>query len=185
MIRIRRPSQALPAMSELNSTGQKCQYLEVTDRQNANGRIMMTEVFGARMLDRKLLIQQPLKAFVKPFGGKMFDSHSERIKLLQLFDSQDFDHLNFTILLLGPFRSAWGGYRQDYQSCGFNHEPMQQAGGCTSRAAKQKVSFLVTVKSPRDLYLFIGPKNGIGYEVRSVEFCFYLWLVLLEPKTRR
>ena len=29
-----------------------------------------------------------------------------------------------------------------------------------------QVSFVVTVKSPRDLYLFIGPRNGEGYEVR-------------------
>lgn len=112
-------SEALPAIQELSSRGQKCQYLEVTDRQNANGRIMMSDVFSARMLDRKLLIQQ----------------------------------------------SAWGGHRQDYQSCGFNHQPMAQAGGCTARDSKQKVSFVVTVKSPRDLYLFIGPRNGEGYEI--------------------
>lgn len=109
-----------PAVEELSSRGQKCHYMELkADVNTQDGRVVMTEVFGARLLDRDLRIQQ----------------------------------------------SQWGGHRQDYQSCGFNHEPMAQPGGCTARSSKQKVSFLATVKAPRDIYIFIGPETGIGYEI--------------------
>lgn len=33
----------------------------------------------------------------------------------------------------------------------------------------RQVSFLVTVKAPRDLYLFIGPPGGIGYEATACQ----------------
>ena len=133
------------------------------------------------------------------------------------------------------FRSQWGGHRQDYQSCGFNHEPMAQPGGCTARSSKQKahveiptqlylrqictnkkpkrqydlknlgkhvahiaysfphlfalhalphlqhmqVSFLATVKAPRDIYIFIGPQTGIGYEAGKFSVvCFCMRKVM-------
>ncbi|CAK9071313.1 Uncharacterized protein SCF082_LOCUS35320 [Durusdinium trenchii] len=62
-------------------------------------------------------------------------------------------------------QSQWGGHRQDYQSCGFNHEPMAGPGGCSSRGSLQKVSFLLSVKAIRDVYVWIGEIGGLGYEI--------------------
>jgi hypothetical protein len=52
-------------------------------------------------------------------------------------------------------RSAWGGHRQDYQSCGFNHQPMAQAGGCTARDSKQKVGEKTTTVPGVYIYIYI------------------------------
>ena len=64
-------------------------------------------------------------------------------------------------------RSAWGGHRQDYQSCGFNHQPMAQAGGCTARDSKQKAGEKTTVPG---LYLHTN------YKQNQVLYTYYIYI---------
>jgi hypothetical protein len=75
-------------------------------------------------------------------------------------------------------RSAWGGHRQDYQSCGFTHQPMAQAGGGTARESKQKVGENTTTVP--GVYIYIYITDIIYIYIRMYIYMFtYIYMYFL------